>query len=882
MLNPKLKLNQKIFDKDVEQKPTRDGYGEALVTLGENNPDVVVLTADLEESTRNEGFAKKYPERFFEVGVAEQNMAAIAAGLGISGKIPFISSYATFSPGKNWETIRTTIIYNQANVKIAGHHAGIMTGPDGATHQATEDIAITRCWPGIQIFIPCDSIEAQKATIESSKIIGPVYLRFTRDATPIITTRDTLFSPDKMQTFWISEEPQVTIFASGHLLYFALLAAKKLEKENIKVLVINVSTIKPLDEEAILQAAKQTLSAVTIEDHQIAGGLGGAIAEFLAKTFPVPIEFIGLQNTFGESGRPADLIEKYEMGEKAIIKAVKKVLTRKKSFPSEDIFGELATKIKGDLLTDEESLSTFSHDTSLFEVKPQVIAVPKDTDDVKELVRFVNEHKKDHPLLSLTGRSAGTDMSGGAINDSIIVSFQKFFNKFSINEKSATCQPGVFYRDFEKETLKHDLILPPYPASREICALGGMINNNSGGEKSLQYGKMERYVKELSVILSDGNEYEIEPLDKKQLVEKMKQDNLEGEIYRKMYELITKNYDLLKKAEPQVSKNSAGYYLWNVYDKEKEIFDLTKLFTGAQGTLGLVTQAKLKLLPTSEYSEMMIIFLNNLDSLGKIINIILPFKPESFETYDDHTLKLAIKFFPSFAKMLGTKNLISTGLQFLPEFSMILTGGIPKLILQVEFVGDDQKILNEKIALLKEGLKSLKLKTTIASSKKAEMKYWLIRRESFNLLRQKIKNKHTAPFIDDFIVRPEYLEEFLPKLNAIFNKYPNLVYTMAGHLGDGNFHIIPLMDITDPKQREIIPILGKEVYDLVLQYKGSITAEHNDGLIRTPYLPQMYGDKVCDLFEKTKEIFDPQNIFNPRKKVNGDLNFAMDHIRKNW
>ena len=326
MLNKDLKLNEKMFDEDVEQKATRDGFGEALVTLGEKNPNVVVLTADLSESTRADGFEKKFPERFFEVGVAEQNMAAIAAGLGISGKIAFISSYATFSPGKNWETIRTTIIYNRVNVKLAGHHSGIMTGPDGATHQATEDIAITRSWPGITIFVPCDAIEAKKATLESAEIEGPVYLRFTRDKTPIITTENTPFDKNKIQVFWTSEAPKATIFATGYMLYYALLAAKNLKQKGINVLVANVSTIKPADENTIVELSKKTGKVVSVEDHQVTGGMGSMIAEVLAKKSPTLMEFVGLRDTFAESGNPKDLIKKYKMDQAAIEEAVEKII----------------------------------------------------------------------------------------------------------------------------------------------------------------------------------------------------------------------------------------------------------------------------------------------------------------------------------------------------------------------------------------------------------------------------------------------------------------------------------------------------------------------------------------------------------------------------
>lgn len=328
MLNPYLHLNQKLFDTKPDAQATRDGYGKALVLLGEKNPNVVVLTADLTESTRCDEFAKKFPERFFEVGVAEQNMAAIAAGMAVTGKIPFISSYATFSPGKNWETIRTTIVYNQANVKIAGHHSGIVTGPDGATHQATEDIATTRAWPDIQVIVPCDSIEAKKATVFAGETKGPVYLRFTRDKTPVITTDETPYDGKKIQSFWVSDNPQATIFATGHLVYYALLAAKTLEEKGINVLVANVSSIKPLDEKTLLELSK-TGAAVSVEDHQIMGGLGGALAEFFAKNKPLPMEFIGLQDTFAESGKALELIKKYGMDEIAIEKAVRKVIGRK-------------------------------------------------------------------------------------------------------------------------------------------------------------------------------------------------------------------------------------------------------------------------------------------------------------------------------------------------------------------------------------------------------------------------------------------------------------------------------------------------------------------------------------------------------------------------
>jgi transketolase len=329
MLNKDLNLNENLFNEDVEKVATRAGYGEGLMILGDTNPDVVVLSADLTESVKANKFAEKFPERFFEMGVAEQNMAAVAAGLGVSGKSAFISSYATFSPGKNLETLRTTVVYNDSNVKIAGHHAGLMTGPDGATHQATEDLAIVRSWPKMRVIVPCDSVEAKKATIYAGNNYGPFYLRFTRDNTPAITTEETPFEFGKTQVFWVTDNPQATIFATGYMTYHALIAAKELYEEGIQVKVANIHTIKPLDTHTVIGLARETGATVSVEDHQVDGGLGSAIAEVLARNQPTPQEFIGLQNTFGESGTISDLLIKYKMDKDSIKEAVRKAISRK-------------------------------------------------------------------------------------------------------------------------------------------------------------------------------------------------------------------------------------------------------------------------------------------------------------------------------------------------------------------------------------------------------------------------------------------------------------------------------------------------------------------------------------------------------------------------
>jgi len=553
----------------------------------------------------------------------------------------------------------------------------------------------------------------------------------------------------------------------------------------------------------------------------------------------------------------------------------------------EAIQNELKRLIKGEIQQDEKTLEEYSKDASLFKIKPRLVVFPKDVDDVKALVKFVNKKKKNDPTLSLTVRSAGTDMTGGPLSESIVVDMNRHFTK--VKEVSAdptssgetgygVVEPGTFYRNFEKETLKHGLIMPSYPASREICSVGGMVANNAGGEKTLTYGKTEDYVRELKMVLRDGNEYTFKSLTKMELDEKMALGTVEGEVYKDLFKLLDENYDLIKGAKPDVSKNSAGYFLWNVWNRDKQEFDIPKVIVGSQGTFGIITEITFKLIKLKAHSTLLIIFLKDFAQLGGVVDKVLKHNPESFESYDDHTLKIALRFLPDMIKLMGAKNLIGLGFQFLPEFWMVITGGMPKLFLEAEFTGDSEEEIYKKAYAAQKDLEEFGLKTRVTKTDREEKKYWTVRRESFALLRKHVQGRRTAPFIDDIVVRPEKLPEFLPRINKIMEKYDNLVYTIAGHVGNGNFHIIPLMDMKDPKSKKVIPELSREVYDLVIEFGGSITAEHNDGLIRSPFLEQMYGKEVYRLFEETKRIFDPDNIFNPGKKVNSNFSYALKHI----
>ncbi len=544
---------------------------------------------------------------------------------------------------------------------------------------------------------------------------------------------------------------------------------------------------------------------------------------------------------------------------------------------SKELIEELRSLIKGDVSTTPKDIDTYSHDTSLFKITPSAVVFPKTASDVANIVKFVAEKKAEGIDISVTGRSAGTDMTGGPLTESIVLVFTKYMNHFlGIEASSASAEPGMLYRDFEKETLKKDLLLPSYPASRELCAMGGIVANNSGGEKTLTYGKTEDYVEKLEVVLSDGNMYTIRPLTMSQLAEKESLATFEGNIYRSLHTLIEKNYDLLQAAKPKVSKNSAGYMLWNVMNKEKGVFDLTRLFVGSQGTLGIHTAATFRLVKPKTHSRLLVMFLKKTDILPDLINHVLQFKPESFESYDDHTFKIALKMFPQIVKRLGG-SMITLGLQFLPEFWAILTGGIPKLVMLAEFTADSDEEAYKKAEEAQKSVLSFNIKTLITSTDTEAEKYWVVRRESFNLLRQRVKNLRTACFIDDLIVKPIDLPQFIPELYALLDSY-NLTYTIAGHMGDANFHIIPLMDLTKESTKTLIYEVTEKVYSMIAKYHGSITAEHNDGLMRTPYLPTMFGSEVYHLFEEVKNIFDPQNIFNPGKKVFGSLQFAKDHV----
>ena len=532
-----------------------------------------------------------------------------------------------------------------------------------------------------------------------------------------------------------------------------------------------------------------------------------------------------------------------------------------------------------DISTDQADLLKASRDTSLFQVMPQEIAYPKNVEEMSELVKSTK--------TSITARAAGTDMSGGPLNSGTIISFTKYMNKVlevlpaqaGGFDGYAITEPGVFYRDFEKATLAKGLILPSYPASRELCAMGGIVSNNSGGERTLEYGKTEKYIEELEVVLSDGTITTFKALSPSELAMKKVKNDLEGEIYRQVDEMLTENATLIEAHRPKVSKNSAGYYLWNIKDPEKNTFNLAKLICGSQGTLALWSKAKLGLVKPKEHRAMLVVFLHDLEKLPTIVSRVLPFGPESFESYDDHTFELAVRFLPQMLSQMGFAKAARLGIDFLPEAELVLTGGVPKLILMAEFAEDTIEEADKKALAAQAALADLGLKTKIEKNERESEKYWIVRRESFALLRKNLRGMYASPFIDDFVVPPSTYTQFLPELNKLLDQYKDkMIYTVAGHIGNGNFHIIPLMDLSKPESKQVVLELAPKVYELVIKYGGTTTGEHNDGIIRTPYLPMLFGPQMMALFEATKKVFDPKNIFNPGKKVGSTFSDAYAHL----
>lgn len=529
--------------------------------------------------------------------------------------------------------------------------------------------------------------------------------------------------------------------------------------------------------------------------------------------------------------------------------------------------------IRGKIDIDNETLLSHSRDASIFERVPTAVVFPKTADDISRLVNYVNMANADGESLHLTPRARGTGMTGGSLTESISVNVDKYLNQVEIvdhDELHAIVQSGVEFTLFEQQALPKHLTMPVYPSSKEYAAFGGMIGNDCAGEKTLRYGKMHDFVDWTEMVLYDGSIARFERVSRQEVERKMAGNGAEASIYRQLIPLITKHDQLINAHRPPVSKNSSGYGLWRVWNKEEDTFDLSQLITGSQGTLGVITRSRVKLIKDKPNRTLITVFIRDWQELPEVINSVLPFEPEMLEAYDDTTLEVAMKYRAEMAKVLNISSFKLWRLFGKERRYKNKNKRLPPLTMLIELAEDDVAALNNKIAGVQSALNQRGLDYNVVSDSLEYEKFWSIRRNSYKLLKDNTPGITATVFIEDFCVRPEELPSFFPSMLLLLQKH-GIKATVAGHAGNGNFHIIPLMDLSNPETREkIIPVM-REIHELIWQHGGTITAEHNDGILRTPFVEEQFGSDMYKLFKEVKRIFDPNNIFNPGKKIGGTV-----------
>ncbi len=516
----------------------------------------------------------------------------------------------------------------------------------------------------------------------------------------------------------------------------------------------------------------------------------------------------------------------------------------------------------GDIDVSEAARRSVSRDASIFEVLPAGVVSPRDTDDIKTVVQWAVKQAEEGTPVYFTPRVGGTCMSGGSLTQHYVLDLKKYCNKIGIVDSVARTirvQTGAMHIDVESRVSQMGLLFAPYTSSRDICGIGGMIGNNASGEQSIKYGATSENITSLKVVLGDGNEYEFGPLSRTELVAKKLLPTYEGEVYRRVTRLLEDNKNLIASRRTHTVKNAAGYALWQLWDTHEQTFNLARLFVGAQGTLGVVTEAELKLVKPGRYQRMIVTPIADLDKLAEVVNTTLRYEPITCETFDHYTYELAERYHPEDAARAHVAK------------------GKHIVILSV-FEADEQHDTDIIAGKAKEHLERLGHETYWIDDQATIDSFLLIRRKSFRmLLEHPIPNTRAEAFLEDTIVPLENYGEFLRRLEAILAEH-QLVYTYAGHIGSGSIRLVPLIDMEAPHAAELVMELETKVNDLVLEFGGSISVDHNDGIIRTPYLEKQFGPEMIQLFREVKQIFDPYSIFNPGKKLDGTYDYALEHI----
>lgn len=515
---------------------------------------------------------------------------------------------------------------------------------------------------------------------------------------------------------------------------------------------------------------------------------------------------------------------------------------------------------------DEEVRKKFSRDASIFEVKPAGVISPRTTNDIKAVVNWAVGQALAGTPVHFAPRVSGTCMSGGSLTEGYILDLKSHYNKIGTPDplaRTIRTQSGAQFIDIENSVKDVGLLFAPFTSSREICGIGGMLGNNASGEQSVKHGAVSENVSRLKVVLYDGNEYEFGPLNRVELELKKQQPDFEGEIYRRVDKLLNDNRRLIAENRVRTKKNAAGYALWELWQNRDTEFNLSRLFIGAQGTLGVITEAELDLIAQTKHRRLIVTPISNIKDLPEVVRTSLYYDPISVETFDYHTYELAKQYYPEHAARAHVAD------------------GKPIVVLSV-FDGNHQDRVDSTAGKAKDKLESLGHQTFWLEDDAAVESFLTIRRKSFGmLLEHPSPNTRAQAFLEDSIVPLEHYDVFLEKLERILEEY-NLIYTYAGHIGDGSIRLIPLINVADEGAPRLIFELNDRLNNLVIELGGSISVDHNDGLIRTPYLEQQFGTELNKLFEDVKDIFDPYRIFNPGKKVFGSRQYAMDHlIREN-
>ncbi len=526
-----------------------------------------------------------------------------------------------------------------------------------------------------------------------------------------------------------------------------------------------------------------------------------------------------------------------------------------------DILEQIPT-FNGDVTTDEVVRKKFSRDASIFEVMPSGVISPRDTDDIKSVVAWaVRMHEEGTPVY-FAPRVGGTCMSGGSLTKHFILDLKSHYNYIGTVDttaRSIRVQTGAMHIDVESKVREAGLLFAPYTSSREICGIGGMIGNNASGEQSIRYGATSRNVGELKVVIGDGNEYTFGPLSRREVEMKKQLPTYEGEIYRKVTGLLERNKSLIASRRAHTVKNAAGYAIWDLWDAHEQTFNLARLFVGAQGTLGVVTEAELKLVKPGKYQRMIVTPISDLDRLAEVVNTTLHYEPTVCETFDHFTYELAEKYFPEDA-----------------ERAQVARG--KHIVILSIFEADEQHDTDVLAGKAKDHLERLGHETFWIDDPATIESFLLIRRQSFKmLLDHPAPNTRAEAFLEDTIVPLENYGSFLRRLEAIIQEY-DMIYTYAGHIGAGSIRLIPLVNMEAEGSAEVVMELEAKVNDLVLEFGGSISVDHNDGIIRTPFLEKQFGSEMIQLFRDVKQIFDPYGIFNPGKKLDGTYEYALEHV----